>query len=91
MIKGLRNVALVSVLLCSVASADCISVTGPIRDENGRFMGKIESVSDSRLAARDCHGRLVGRYDVNTNQTRDRNGKLVGTGYLLPRLIPECN
>jgi hypothetical protein len=46
-----------------------------IRDRTGHIIGRNDG---SWL--RDGHGNLVARFDKSDNRTRDREGKIVGTG-----------
>jgi hypothetical protein len=54
-----------------------------LRDKNGFNIGEIERKSDERQELRDKNGFKVGEYDPRSNQTRDKNGFLLGTGNLL--------
>ena len=55
-----------------------------LRDKSGRLLGKIET-NGNRQTLRDAHGRLLGTFDGI--QTRDSQGRLVGTGNLLVSLL----
>lgn len=57
-----------------------------LRDRQGRLLGRIREVG-GKLEIRDAAGRLKGRYDPRTDQTRDASGRLVGRGNLLTRLL----
>src|ERR1019366_2716578 len=46
-----------------------------LRNREGRIIGRFDG---SWL--RDGTGRLVARYDAGDNRTRDRTGRIVGTG-----------
>jgi hypothetical protein len=50
----------------------------PLRNQNGR------------TELRDAGGRLLGYYYQKQNQTRDKNGRLVGFGNLLTKLLDDC-
>lgn len=58
-----------------------------LRDKNGRLLGKIKLLSNSKLEGRDASGRLKGTYDMRSNETRDSSGRLVGKGNLLSNLV----
>src|SRR3990172_1245904 len=57
-----------------------------LRDPKGKLLGRIKKVG-GKLVIRDTRGRLKGRYDPKTNETRDANGKLIGNGNLLATLL----
>ena len=59
-----------------------------LRDRRGLRIGRIVLVDNGTLEARDYKGLRVGKFYPDSNQTRDVNGRLVGTGFLLTRLIP---
>ena len=61
----------------------------PLRDANGRLLGKISTLSDGRAEIRDQNSRLLGRYDPRENKTRDRNSRIVGYGDLLSSLLDK--
>ena len=56
------------------------------RDNTGLLLGWRESAGRI-LQARDRSGSIVGWYDPQKNQTRDRTGRLVGEGDLLSALL----
>lgn len=56
------------------------------RDRTGALRGWRE-VSGNRISGRDRTGYLVGWYDPARNETRDRTGRFLGTGDMLPALI----
>jgi hypothetical protein len=58
-----------------------------LRDRSGRLLGKIRARGDGKLELRDPVGRLKGTYNPQNRQTRDRAGRLVGTGNLLAALL----
>ncbi len=58
-----------------------------LRDRYGCLIGTILPLSGGRSEIRDAYGMLKGTYDPTTNQTRDSNGQLVGTGNLLSSLL----
>ena len=57
-----------------------------LRDKSGKLLGKIKVVG-GKLEIRDSTGRLKGKYDPKTNETRDDAGRLVGKGNLLAALL----
>ena len=61
-------------------------VTQELRDRTGWLMGTLYINSDSQ-ELRDRHGTYVGKYDQGANETRDRTGRLVGSGNLLMTLL----
>jgi len=63
-----------------------MSNTQELRDRNGRLLGKI-SQSGNKQELRDAIGKLKGYYNVQTNETRDSIGRLVGKGNLLSSLL----
>ena len=58
-----------------------------LRDKNGNLLGRIIQRSDGKLEGRDKNGNLRGTYDPRTDETRDRNGNLVGHGNMLSGLV----
>ena len=58
----------------------------PLRNQNGRLLGLVRDY-DGRTELRDAGGRLLGYYYQKANQTRDKNGHLVGYGNLLTKLL----
>ncbi|MGA4555489.1 hypothetical protein [Methylorubrum aminovorans] len=61
-----------------------------IRDRRGIIVGSFETQHlTKRTIARDARGLLVGQYDYRTDVTRDVCGALVGSGNLLPALLPR--
>ena len=59
-----------------------------LRDRHGRLLGTIKIYGD-RQELRDRTGTLLGTYDARADQTRDRTGRLVGSGNLLTTLLPH--
>ena len=57
-----------------------------LRDRTGRLLGTID-VRSNRQELRDRTGTYLGTYDSSCDQTRDRDGRLVGSGNLLMTLI----
>lgn len=57
-----------------------------LRDRRGGLLGWIEAVG-RLIQARDKTGAVVGWYDPRLNVTRNRTGKLMGTGDLLSALL----
>lgn len=46
-----------------------------IRNREGKIIGRVDG-----NWLRDGTGKLVARYDESDDRTRDRNGKIVGSG-----------
>jgi hypothetical protein len=71
--------------------APCMAAgkTQVLRNKQGRILAKIKERPGGQLELRDKNNRLLGRYNVKTDTTRDKRGRLVGTGNLLPMLIPS--
>jgi hypothetical protein len=59
---------------------------GPINDNKGRRIGKIEQ-STSTTKLYDSKGLFRGSYDRKTDRTLDRRGHYVGKGDQLMRLL----
>ena len=59
-----------------------------LRDRSGRLLGRIKDKGNV-LELRGANGRLLGRYYIKENRTRDAAGRLVGQGNLLSYLIKE--
>jgi hypothetical protein len=55
-----------------------------IRDRYGKIIGRYDGDW-----LRDSHGTLVAQYNVRENVTRDRNGKIVGTGDIRMMLLDD--
>ena len=51
-----------------------------VKDNYGRIIGFIETDSVGNKIAKDFYGRIVGKYDKNTNLTKDFYGRVVGKG-----------
>ncbi len=58
-----------------------------LRDGNDRLIGTIADLADGTCEGRDASGLLRGTYHPKTNETRDADGRLVGTGNMLSTLI----
>lgn len=58
-----------------------------LRDDHFRVIGSIETDATGKQVGRDAKFQRVGDYDPRTNQTRDRQYRLAGTGNLLPAMI----
>ena len=58
-----------------------------LRDNHGKLLGKIKTLSSGKIELRDAHGKKKGTYDPKSDQTRDDHGKLVGKGNLLTTLL----
>ena len=56
------------------------------KNRDGRLLGWADR-SGARTTVRDQNGRLVGWYDIERNETRNRDGMLVGHGDILAALI----
>ena len=57
-----------------------------IKDRDGRLVQRQQTSSDGKITAYDRDGRLVGTYNPRTNQTLDRENRLVGSGNQLAGL-----
>ena len=51
-------------------------------------MGWIDNSITGKLYIRDWMGRICGWYDIRTNLTCDKQGRIVGRGNLLTTLLP---
>jgi hypothetical protein len=60
-----------------------------VLDNAGRYVGKIQELSDGVLEGRDALGRLKGRYYPKSKETHDASGRVVGKGNLLSKLITD--
>ncbi|CAD6559576.1 hypothetical protein LMG27952_06900 [Paraburkholderia hiiakae] len=58
-----------------------------LRDDHFRVIGSIETNASGKQVGRDAKYQRVGEYDPRTNQTRDRQFRLAGTGNLLAAMI----
>jgi len=58
-----------------------------LKDRTGKLIGRIKTRNDGKMEIFDRTGKLKGSYYPKTNQTKDRNGKLVGKGNLLTTLL----
>jgi len=58
-----------------------------LRDRNGNLLGRITERSNGVLEGQDRSGNLRGIYDPRSNETRDKNGNLIGRGNMLSSLI----
>ena len=61
-----------------------------IRDGHGKLLGGIRPGASGRLEARDRYGKLLGRYDPKTNETRDAYGRLLTKGNTLSALVMKA-
>jgi hypothetical protein len=59
-----------------------------LRDQYGNRLGEIV-IEGQRRIIRDKYGRTLGWYDAYDNITKDRQGRWVGRGDLLSRLLEE--
>ena len=55
-------------------------MTKPIRDGKSAIIGYIESGTGNREILRDKTGRILGRFETDTGNTRDASGKIIGRG-----------
>lgn len=76
-----------ALLVASLSAATCVPKVEEIRDAHHRLAGTVRTQGDCSAEARDRTGRLLGRYDPRSRQTRDAQGRLVSTGNTLPALI----
>lgn len=61
-----------------------------IRNSNGRLLGTLQWVN-GRIILRGRASEFLGSFDIETRQTRDGRGFLVGTGVnLLPALLGQA-
>ncbi len=70
-----------------LATATCSPKVEEIRDARNRLAGTLHTRGDCTVEARDHAGRLPGRYNPRSHQTRDAQGRLVSTANTLPVLI----
>jgi hypothetical protein len=61
--------------------------TRDLRDRNGNFLGRINTLSDERQELRDKNGNLKRHYNPHGNETRGHNGNLVARGNMLSSLL----
>ena len=59
----------------------------PIKDWQGKILGFIETESNGNKVLRDFYGRILGKYDKNSNVTRDFYGRQDGKGDVLMPLL----
>jgi hypothetical protein len=59
-----------------------------LKTKHHRVLAYIEIDSRGVHRILDHGHRTLGYYDPRTNRTTDRHHRLIGYGYLLPRLIP---
>ena len=57
------------------------------KDPQGRVLGRITTGSNGVQTLKDPQGRSKGTYDPKYNKTKDPQGREVGQGNLLARLI----
>ena len=55
-------------------------MTKPIRDGKSQIIGYSETSSGNREILRDKTGRILGRFETDTNVTRAADGKIIGRG-----------
>lgn len=53
---------------------------GTIRDGKSEIIGYLETESGNREILRDKDGRILGRFETDTNVTRTADGKIIGRG-----------
>lgn len=58
-----------------------------LRDRNGNIIGMTRDVANGRTQLLDKHGRQIGFYDAERDETRTASGGLVGPGNLLMTLL----
>jgi hypothetical protein len=58
-----------------------------IRDRYSRLIGTVIEYPDGRLEARNAYSLLLGRYDPQTDTTRDAYSRLIAHGNMLSGLI----
>lgn len=76
--------------MCFTGSAVALDLnTQEIRGPGGLLLGKIVTTSSAKIEARDPFGRVVGYYDVKSNETRDAKGTVVGKGNMLTGLLTK--
>lgn len=67
------------------------AASGPVvlRNQRGTIFGRREEQRPiGKIVARDARGVLVGVYDARSNLTRNAAGRVLGSGHLLPALVP---
>lgn len=63
--------------------------TETLKDSNFRTIGYIED-HGHQLVGKDANYRIVGYYDKHSNQTKDSNYRVVGSGNMLSGLVYSC-
>ncbi len=58
-----------------------------LKDKNGRRIGEIKDQGNNWQVAVNANGNKLGEYNRRTNETRDKNGRRLGTGSMLAGLI----
>lgn len=58
-----------------------------LKDKQNKTIGRIRTLSDGRLEIRDPQNLAKGTYNPKTNETRDRQNRVVGKGNLLVTLL----
>jgi len=85
-----RIVPIIAVMTIMTSQAFGLDLnTQEIRGPGGLPLGKIVTTSSARIEARDPFGRVVGYYDVKSNETRDGKGNLVAKGNVLTGLLTK--
>lgn len=57
-----------------------------ITNAEGKCIGKLETRMDGSAELRDARGLLRAVYDPKSNQTRDKEGYVIGEGNILEQL-----
>jgi hypothetical protein len=58
-----------------------------LRNGQGHVIGRIRTAPNGFMEITDPRGQVQGRYNPTTNETRDKQGHLVGKGNLLTTLL----
>ena len=58
-----------------------------VKDATGRKLGSIETDSLGNQVGKDQYGRVVSRYYVSSDTTRDHTGRLVAFGNVVSSFI----
>ncbi len=58
-----------------------------IKDWTGKILGFVDHESNGNKTLRDFHGRILGKYNKQTDDTRDFYGRLVAKGDCLMTLL----
>ena len=63
----------------------------PLKDYYGRVFGYLHVQPNGDVWAYDYFGRLVGKYVVQENLTKDFFGKIIAQGNVVASLIPPID